>query len=474
MSKLIKTDMDYAQWIQNLKARYKLSQIKAATQVNSEMLRFYWTLGRDIVARDAENRYGSGFYENLCRDLKEALPEASGFSRQNLQYMKRMYLLYSEDIENRPQLAGISEGRNCQQLAGTSAGENCQQLAGTSAGENCQQLAGISEIHQQNAKNQIDENCQQLVGTSAGENCQQLAGTSAGENCPQLVGISETYQQNTKNQINENCPQLAGTSADEICPQLADISEDRNCQQPIDDAIFSIPWGHHRIIIDRYFAKRETKAALFYVRKAMEEGWSRNVLKSFIDTNLHMRQGKALTSFARWLPSPESELAQELTRDPYIFDFTEMTGPYKERELKKALMANISRFLLELGAGFAYIGEEYRLNIGNTEQFIDLLFYNMRLHAYCVIEVKTGSFSPGDIGQLGTYMTAVNHILKKEQDNSTIGLLICKDKDNVLAQYALESSSQPIGVAEFQLTKFVPDEFKSVLPSIDEIELELK
>ena len=197
-------------------------------------------------------------------------------------------------------------------------------------------------------------------------------------------------------------------------------------------------------------------------------------MKSFIDTNLHMRQGKALTSFARWLPSPESELAQELTRDPYIFDFTEMTGPYKERELKKALMANISRFLLELGAGFAYIGEEYRLSIGNTEQFIDLLFYNMRLHAYCVIEVKTGSFSPGDIGQLGTYMTAVNHILKKEQDNSTIGLLICKDKDNVLAQYALESSSQPIGVAEFQLTKFVPDEFKSVLPSIDEIELELK
>ena len=382
MSKLIKTDMDYAQWIQNLKARYKLSQIKAATQVNSEMLRFYWTLGRDIVARDAENRYGSGFYENLCRDLKEALPEASGFSRQNLQYMKRMYLLYSEDIENRPQLAGTSEDGNCPQLADISAGENCPQLAGT--------------------------------------------------------------------------------------------SEDRNCQQPIDDAIFSIPWGHHRIIIDRYFAKRETKAALFYVRKAMEEGWSRNVLKSFIDTNLHMRQGKALTSFARWLPSPESELAQELTRDPYIFDFTEMTGPYKERELKKALMANISRFLLELGSGFAYIGEEYRLSIGNTEQFIDLLFYNMNLHAYCVIEVKTGSFSPGDIGQLGTYMTAVNHILKKEHDNSTIGLLICKDKDNVLAQYALESSSQPIGVAEFQLTKFVPDEFKSALPSIDEIELELK
>lgn len=198
------------------------------------------------------------------------------------------------------------------------------------------------------------------------------------------------------------------------------------------------------------------------------------ILKSFIDTNLHLRQGKALTSFSRLLPAPDSELAQELTKDPYIFDFTEMTEPYKERELKKALMSNISRFLLELGSGFAYVGEEYRLKVGHTEQFIDLLFYNIKLHAYCVIEVKTGTFGAGDIGQLGTYMTAVNHILKTEQDNPTIGLLICKDKDNVLAQYALESSSQPIGVAEFQLTKFIPDEFKSSLPSIEDIELELK
>lgn len=392
MSKLIKTDIDYAQWIQSLKARYKLSQIKAATQVNREMLRFYWSLGRDIVARDAENRYGSGFYESLCRDLKEAIPEVSGFSRQNLQYMKRMYLLYSDDIINCPQLAGNSEGGNCQQV----------------------------------------------------------------------VGTSKNLQQRTEKHENENCQQVVG------------ISEEENCQHVADDSIFSIPWGHHCIIINRYFAKRETKAALFYVHKVIEEGWSRSVLKTFIDTNLHLRQGKALTSFARWLPLPESELAQELTRDPYIFDFTEMTGPYKERELKKALMTNISRFLLELGSGFAYIGEEYRLSIGDTEQFIDLLFYNMNLHAYCVIEVKTGSFSPGDIGQLGTYMTAINHTLKKGQDNPTIGLLICKDKDNVLAQYALESSSQPIGVAEFQLTKFVPDEFKSVLPSIEEIELELK
>lgn len=264
-----------------------------------------------------------------------------------------------------------------------------------------------------------------------------------------------------------NCPQLVGSSKNVNFPQLAGKSS-----KAIDDLIFAIPWGHHRVIIDKFSDRPET--ALFYAHKVVEEGWSRNVLKSFIDTNLHLRQGKALTSFSRLLPAPESDLAQELTKDPYIFDFTEMTEPYKERELKKALMANISRFLLELGSGFAYVGEEYRLKVGHTEQFIDLLFYNIKLHAYCVIEVKTGTFGAGDIGQLGTYMTAVNHILKTEQDNPTIGLLICKDKDNVLAQYALESSSQPIGVAEFQLTKFIPDEFKSSLPSIEDIELELK
>ncbi len=358
MSKLIKTDTGYSRWIQELKERYRCSQIKAAIQVNQEMLRFYWSLGRDIVARNAENIYGSGFYKNLSQDLKDALPEANGFSRQNLQYMKKMYLLYSR--------------------------------------------------------------------------------TSA------------------------NCPQFVGNSKSEICPQT------------VGNLIFSIPWGHHRTLIDRFFENGEIDTALFYARKVVEEGWSREVLKSFIDTNLHLRQGKALTSFSRLLPAPDSDLAQELTKDPYIFDFTEMAEPYKERELKKALMSNISRFLLELGSGFAYVGEEYRLKVGHTEQFIDLLFYNIRLHAYCVIEVKTGTFSSGDIGQLGTYMTAVNHILKTGQDNPTIGLLICKDKDNVLAQYALESSSQPIGVAEFQLTKFIPDEFKSSLPSIEDIESELK
>lgn len=358
MGMLIKFGTDYTEWIQELKIRYRNSQIKAAVKVNSELLLFYWQLGRDIVARNAENKYGTGFYKRLSQDLKREIPDSDGFSRQNLQYMKKMYLLY-------PQL---------------------------------------------DAK------------------------------CPQSVGNSQ----------NDSCPQDVG------------------------DLIFSVPWGHHRLIVDKFFEKGEKEAALFYIRQIVEGGWSRNVLKTFIDSSLHLRQGKAITSFARLMPASDSDLAQQLTKDPYIFDFTRMAEPYREYELKKAFMKNISRFLLELGSGFAYIGEEYRLKVGHTEQIIDLLFYNTRLHAYCVIEVKTGSFDSRDIGQLGTYMTAVNHIIKSNEDNPTIGLLICKDKDNVLAQYALESSSQPIGIAEFQLTKFVPDEYKSSLPSIEELEAELK
>ncbi|MCM1517183.1 MAG: PDDEXK nuclease domain-containing protein [Pseudoflavonifractor sp.] len=358
MSKLIKTDADYSWWIQALKDRCRFAQIKTATRVNQELLRFYWSVGRDIVARDAENKYGSGFYKNLSQDLKDALPESDGFSSVNLFYMRRFYDMYSV--------------------------------------------------------------------------------------------------------APPNLPHIAENSKDEICPQL------------VGDFIFLVPWGHHRIIIDKYYKNRDLDAAIFYLKKTVEDGWSRNILKTFIDSGLHLRQGKAQSSFSRLLPAPDSDLAQELTRDPYIFDFTEMTEPYKERELKKALMDNISRFLLELGSGFAYVGQEYRLKIGHTEKFIDLLFYNIRLHAYCVIEVKTGTFDSGDIGQLGTYMTAVNHLVKTEQDNPTIGLLICKDKDNVLAQYVLEPSSQPIGVAEFQLTKFIPDEFKSTLPTIEDIESGLK
>lgn len=253
---------------------------------------------------------------------------------------------------------------------------------------------------------------------------------------------------------------------DTFYPQLVGKTE----YEQLKTIIFHIPWGHQRYLIDKFY--NNPKRAFYYVRLTLENGWSRAVLLNAIDMDLKEPEGKAVTNFS--LTLPEGDLAQEMTKDPYLFDFAALTKPYKEEELKLALMKNIEQFLLELGTGFAFMGREYRLVVGSTEQFIDMLFYNTRLRCYVVIEVKAIKFQPGDVGQLGTYVSAVNHILKTPADNPTIGLLICKTKDNVLAQYALESSSQPIGISEYELSKMYPADFKSTLPSIEDIENELK
>lgn len=191
---------------------------------------------------------------------------------------------------------------------------------------------------------------------------------------------------------------------------------------------------------------------------------------NFLDTDLYEREGKAVTNFLTVLPVVQGELAQQMTKDPYSFDFLSMREKYEEKELKDALIANIEKFLLELGKGFAYMGREYRLQVGDTEQFLDMLFYNTRLRCYVVIEIKTGQFEASSIGQLGTYVTAVNHIIKTENDNPTLGLLICKNKDNVLAKFALESSKEPLAISEYELGKLYPENFKSSMPTIEEIE----
>lgn len=236
--------------------------------------------------------------------------------------------------------------------------------------------------------------------------------------------------------------------------------------------IFEIPWRHHCLIMDK--VKGDVAKAMFYVHQTIENGWSRSMLLNFISTDMYERQGKALTNFKNTLPEVTSELAQELTKDPYNFAFTGITLPYNERILKDALLNNITHFLTELGTGFAYVGKEYRLQVGQTENFIDLLFYNLNLSCYVVIEVKIGKFEFSDIGQLGGYVVACNHQLRKAgRDNPTIGLLICKEKDRVQAQYALESSSQPLGISEYDLEKFYPEKVEGTIPTIEEIEAKL-
>lgn len=229
-----------------------------------------------------------------------------------------------------------------------------------------------------------------------------------------------------------------------------------------------IPWGHVRLIIDK--CSDNIEKAKFYVSQTLENNWSRAVLMNFLDTRLYERQGKAVTNFNRTLPSPDSDLAQEITRDPYNFDFLTIRGRYDEKELKNALMDNIQRFLMELGTGFAFVGREYRLQVGGTEQFIDMLFYNINLRRYVVVEIKIRDFEPSDMGQIGTYVTAVDGILRHADDNPTIGLLICKTKDNVLAKYALSSLNAPVGVSEYQLTELYTEDLQNSLPSIEEIE----
>ena len=258
-------------------------------------------------------------------------------------------------------------------------------------------------------------------------------------------------------------PQVVGQLGESNLPQVgAKIMSD----------LLSVPWGHHRYILDKCF--NNVDKALFFIRQTIENGWSRNMLLNFIDTDLYERQGKALTNFKKTLPDETSDLAQELTKDPYDFAFTGITGKYNERLLKDKLLNNITNFLIELGTGFAYVGKEYRLQIGETENFIDLLFYNLKLRCYVVVEVKIGKFVSGDIGQIGTYIVAVNHQLKEEgKDNPTIGLLICHSKDNTQARYALESSSQPIGISEYELEKFYPEKIEGTIPTIEEIERNL-
>lgn len=377
MVSIIINDKTYTEWIASLSSRYRQSQLKAAVRVNTERLRFYWVLGRDIVELHAESKWGEGFYKNLSRDLKALLPEANCFSETNLKYMKYFYQLYKGYI-------------------------------------------GI---------------------------------------CPQAGDKMTLSADMTSNEENIICPQVGGELSEPVVNQ---VMRD----------IFMIPWGHHKLLIDKF---RETpEKALFFIRKTIENGWSRALLLNFVDSDLYERQGKSITNFKSTLPVPMSDLAQEILKDPYNFDFVEVAERYREKELKEALINNITKFLIELGSGFAYMGREYRLQVNTREQFMDLLFYNTRLHSYLVIEVKTTEFEPSYLGQLSGYISFTNHILKTEHDNPTIGLLICKTKDNIFAQYSLEGYNQPIGISEFQGVNILPEDFKSSLPSIEEIEAKLE
>ncbi|NLJ82317.1 MAG: DUF1016 domain-containing protein [Bacteroidales bacterium] len=370
-------DNNYKEWLVDLKKRIKQSQIKAAIKVNTELLQLYWDLGHDIVVRQMDTVWGSGFFENLSKDLRREFPDMQGFSIANLRFIKRFYQFYAETV-NHPQFEAY--------------------------------LPKQIYSHRTDGKFKLAEKQDITIR-------QQL--------------VSEFSK----------------------------------------SPISKISWGHHILIFTKCKSVTE---ALFYVQKTIENGWSRAVLMNFIEADLYSAQGKSLNNFDDILPAIQSDLAKEIIKDPYNFDFITLTALYNERDLEKALIDNITTFLLELGKGFAYIGRQVQIKIGKKDRFIDLLFYHLKLRCHVVIELKAVEFEVEHAAKLGLYMLAINDQWKHETDNPTIGILICKTKDEVEVKYALENSTQPIGVSEYELSKIIPENYKSALPSIEEIENELK
>ena len=335
--KLTEPPAGYADWLAELKNRIHSAQQRTALAVNRQLVLLYWQIGRDLLARQAEQGWGAKVIERLAQDLRSAFPKMKGFSPRNLKYMRAF----------------------------------------------AEAWPGAEFVQQ---------------------------------------------------------------------------------------AAAQLPWFHLCTLIDKLKTREERD---WYLAKAAEHNWSRNILVMQIETNARGRSGQAVSNFDARLPKPHSDLARESLKDPYRFDFLGLTDEAQEREIEDALVKHVTEFLLELGAGFAFVGRQVLLDVGGDEFFIDLLFYHLKLRCYVVIELKGGKFKPGHLGQLGFYLTAVDRQVKSEHDNPSIGLLLCKSKNKVVAEYALGDKTQPMGVAEYRLIESLPAELQTSLPSIEQIEREL-
>lgn len=344
-------DKEYIEWLADVKARFRQSQIKASIRVNTAMLEFYWSIGRDLVTLRAERRWGAGIVKQFALDMRQAFPNETGFSDTNVKYMKRWYSFYFERVTKSHQL----EGEKGQQLA--------DQIEVAGKG---QQLADQLEM-------------------------------------PEVFG--------------------------------------------------KVPWFHHVQIFCHCTTLDE---ALFYINKTIEEGWSRSWLEDQIAAKLFLTQGSAVTNFCQTLPLPQSQLAKEILKDPYHFDFLAMKEKYDEHDLEEALVANVTQFLLELGKGFSYVGRQMELQMpGGQTFFPDLVFYHIPQHRYVIIELKAVKYIPEFAGKLNFYVTAADKLLRGDGDNPSVGLIICKSTDKTIVEWSLQDIQKPLGVATYQLQEVV-------------------
>lgn len=253
-----------------------------------------------------------------------------------------------------------------------------------------------------------------------------------------------------------------------IVPQAVAKSEH---QPPTNSLLWMIPWSHHVILLEKV---KDYSHRLWYMEQTLHHGWSRNILSLMIDNQAHTRQGKAITNFAERLPPVQSDLVVQTLKDPYIFDFLTLTEPFQERELETGLLQHLEKFLLELGKGFAFVGRQYHVDVGDGDDFyIDLLFYHLRLRCFVVIDLKTGAFKPEYAGKMNFYLSVVDEKLRHAHDAPSIGLILCQDRNRVVAEYALRGINKPIGISEYEVTRALPKELASSLPTIEAIEAEL-
>jgi len=259
-----------------------------------------------------------------------------------------------------------------------------------------------------------------------------------------------------------NLPPPVAKSLDSAKPQPTDPSPD--------SPLWSVPWAHHVVLMEKV---KDLDQRLWYMQQTLANGWSRNILLAMIQSEAHARQGQAITNFERLLPSPQSDLVQQTLKDPYIFDFLTLQEPFHERELETNLLHQLERFLLELGQGFAFVGRQYYLKVGDREFYMDLLFYHLKLRCFVVIDLKKGEFKPEYAGKMNFYLSVVDDQLRHEADAPSIGLILCQDRNHIVAEYALRGVDKPIGISEYELTRALPVNLRSALPTVEEIEAEL-
>ena len=391
------------------------TQVRMIASANADMLFHYWKVGHFILYLQKKEGWGSKVIDNLSKAIRSKYPDKKGYSRRNIFYMCQFASAYPLEV--------LKEMDRIDSLLTTPTVEKVLSLT--------------------NELNQIVQ--------------QPVALIQATEN------QSNTITQQPVAQLEEVTETLAAIYHCDIS-QIEEIFKH--------SAIVRTNWASHVILLN---SKLPLGECYWYITQAVANGWSRNVLQMQIENNLFARQitTKKVSNFSARLPKPQSDLANYLMKDPYIFDMMGQTDKMAERDIERQLVSHITKYLLEMGSGFAFVAQQKHFEVGDSDFYADLILYNIQLHAYVVIELKATPFKPEYMGQLNFYINVVDDTLRGEHDNKTIGLLLCNGGDKVVAQYALSSYDQPIGVSDYQLSKAIPDNLKSVLPTVEEVEEEL-